>query len=251
MIARRFTGSLTALALGAIAIAPVQAAVPSAQIARHAGYDAYDSAEHRGRGGYRYRRGGDAGDVLAGLLILGTIAVVADAAFDADRERDERYRPRPDWRGDDGEYRSRDDGWRDDDWRDDESWRGADRDYGSRDYRSGSDWSGDEDGDGEDWRTDDDWSGSEYEPSARSPYRSGPGARVDGDLETDDRPLWTGDAAGDAADSYGLGEVAQGNQLPAEAYRAARQRAGDPVISGSVDGRYSVHSVDDFLQARP
>ncbi len=70
----------------------------------HAGFDKHEAnAErhrryrHRGYRGYRnYRnRGIDAGDVLAGVLILGGIAAVIDAATDDDRDdryRDRRYR---------------------------------------------------------------------------------------------------------------------------------------------------------------
>ena len=65
-------------------------------------------------GGYRDRhhrrgRGVDAGDVLAGVLILGTIAAVANAATKANRERrpyPERY-PYPDRRDDNRRYDNR------------------------------------------------------------------------------------------------------------------------------------------------
>ena len=61
---------------------------------------------------YRYRRGPDAGDVIAGVLIIGAIAAVADRASKRDRDRD--Y-PDRDYR--DRDYRDRGD------YRDDHSWR--------------------------------------------------------------------------------------------------------------------------------
>lgn len=54
---------------------------------------------------HRHRRGSTAGDILTGILILGTVAAVANAAKRAERERSyphpDRYpRPYPDRRGD-------------------------------------------------------------------------------------------------------------------------------------------------------
>lgn len=62
---------------------------------------------------HRHHDGLDAGDVLAGVLILGGIAAIASAASNADRARDERYR---DYRNDSNrndDYRYRDDSYRD------------------------------------------------------------------------------------------------------------------------------------------
>lgn len=77
------------------------------------------TAEHRRYRRYRYRRGPDAGDVIAGVLIIGAIAAVADSARKRDRDRD--YRDR--------DYRERD--YRDRDYRRDnaryDDGRGIDR----------------------------------------------------------------------------------------------------------------------------
>ena len=79
-------------------------------------------------------RGVDAGDVIAGVLIIGGIAAVASAATRNNRDRDRaRYPSRyPDYRGDyrypnrdyRGDYRNRD-------------YRGDDYRYGDRDDRDG------------------------------------------------------------------------------------------------------------------
>lgn len=63
---------------------PVDAAPPTAD----------DGMTAEWRRGYRYRRnrGVDLGDVLTGVLIIGGIAAVADAARDAERERARRER---------------------------------------------------------------------------------------------------------------------------------------------------------------
>ena len=65
---------------------------------------------YRGYRGYRHRRHRiDAGDVLAGVLIVGGIAAIASAASNSERRerryRDERYR---DYRYDRNDYRDRD-----------------------------------------------------------------------------------------------------------------------------------------------
>jgi hypothetical protein len=69
--------------------------------------DAENAANHRWGGypyGYRYRRGPRSGDVIAGILVLGTIAAIASSA-QKNRERSEPYPdrypnryPRPDER---------------------------------------------------------------------------------------------------------------------------------------------------------
>lgn len=65
--------------------------------------DSVNAQDHRW---YRYRRHNhvDAGDVIAGVLILGTIAAIASSASKAERERREDYRDR-DYRRED--YRDR------------------------------------------------------------------------------------------------------------------------------------------------
>lgn len=78
------------------------------------------AANHRYRPyRYRYRRGPNVGDVLTGILILGTIGAVIDAVEGDD---DRRYRDR--------DYRDRD--YRDRDYRRDDRRRGDYRDYDSR-----------------------------------------------------------------------------------------------------------------------
>lgn len=79
--------------------------------------DAGTQAEHRYR--YRRNRGVDVGDILTGVLVIGTIASIARGVQGRDyrnRDRDYRYR---DYRGD---YRTRD-------------YRGDYRDRDYRDYR--------------------------------------------------------------------------------------------------------------------
>lgn len=91
----------------------------------HSAYDGdYESAErHRWRrhGWYDYHRHRrvDAGDVIAGVLILGGIAAIANAAS---RDRDYRYRDRDYRYRDYRDYRDRDDRYRDyrDDYRRDQ-----------------------------------------------------------------------------------------------------------------------------------
>ncbi|WJY17951.1 hypothetical protein QQS45_09975 [Alteriqipengyuania flavescens] len=87
-----------------------KAKVAMAEAAGPVANEDYETVQDHRRYRYRYRRGPNAGDVLTGILILGTIGAVIDAAEDrSDRDRDERYRDR--------------------DWRD--------RDYRDEDYRSG------------------------------------------------------------------------------------------------------------------
>lgn len=89
-----------AVELPVVSTTPVQietgAAADQAQYRyRHGRYDRYR------HGRYRHRDRVDAGDVIAGVLVLGAIAAIADAANDHDRdryrERDERYRDYDDY----------------------------------------------------------------------------------------------------------------------------------------------------------
>lgn len=101
----------------------------------HSAYDGdFETAQrHRWRrrgwhGGWHRDRRVDAGDVIAGVLILGGIAAIANAAK---QDRDYRYRDR-DYRNRDYRYRDRDYRYRD--YRDrDEPYR--DDRYRDRDYR--------------------------------------------------------------------------------------------------------------------
>lgn len=81
----RFAATVTVLAAAAMTASPVMA---------------------RGWGHRHHNRGVDAGDVIAGLLIFGTVAAVASAASKSDRQRrDTRDR---DYRSDDYERDRRD-----------------------------------------------------------------------------------------------------------------------------------------------
>lgn len=112
----RFSQTSAALALTAalsMAATPVAAAELPAR-GTHAGAPVFaeavpdDGSADRHRG-HRYRRDRvDAGDVLAGVLILGGIAAIASAATRADREREERRYREQDYRYRQDEYRYRD-----------------------------------------------------------------------------------------------------------------------------------------------
>lgn len=61
------------------------------------------ASEHAGWGRYRHRNRVDAGDVIAGVLVIGAIAAIAGSASNSSRERDrrreeERYRERDEYR---------------------------------------------------------------------------------------------------------------------------------------------------------
>ena len=103
----RLTKALSAPAvLAALSLTAVPAAAAELPTARHAPIAAtghYGPYYGGGWGGrYRHRRGSGAGDVLAGVLILGTIAAVASAASKSAQQRrgyPDRT-PYPDRRGD-------------------------------------------------------------------------------------------------------------------------------------------------------
>ena len=83
-------------ATAAVAAAFSLLAMPAAAIelpapAHAEAYDGDAGNANRDRRWRRDRGGLDVGDVLAGVLILGTIAAVADAAKDRRRDRDDRY----------------------------------------------------------------------------------------------------------------------------------------------------------------
>ena len=88
------------VAVAAMLCAPAQAAsLPVPGKTEVAALGEMSASNHRYY--YRYRRGPSAGDVLAGILIIGGIAAVADAATRS--SRDDRYRdrgyPAPPYRG--------------------------------------------------------------------------------------------------------------------------------------------------------
>jgi hypothetical protein len=105
------------LAVASLAAMPAEAAVLPVASHQPANVSHYGGASIRIGGGWgwgggyrgRHRRGVDAGDVLAGVLILGTIAAVANAANKANqrpRPYPERY-PYPDRPNDDRRYDDR------------------------------------------------------------------------------------------------------------------------------------------------
>lgn len=111
------TVSLVAAPAAAMEL-PQTAAPTAAGYSPVADIGAVDAAAHRR---WRHRDRVDAGDVIAGVAVLGVIAAVASAASNADRDRTYRYPqryPYPDGRYD---YRSNSA-----DWRADQS-RGLDR----------------------------------------------------------------------------------------------------------------------------
>lgn len=81
----------------------------SGPMASHAA-PAQDAADHHRWRRYRRDRGIDAGDVLAGVLVIGGIAAIASAASKNKRDRDYRNR---DYRYRDRDYRNQDSRYRD------------------------------------------------------------------------------------------------------------------------------------------
>ena len=100
-----FSACIAALSMAATPLAaadlPIAAPSGASTVPHFAVFDA-DSLKAEGHRRWRYRDRIDAGDVLAGVLIIGGIAAIANAAAKSDRneryrERDERY-DRPDYR---------------------------------------------------------------------------------------------------------------------------------------------------------
>ena len=117
---RSFAVASAALAVASLVATPAAAAeFPAVVIAKpveamSAWTPADDASDYHRRYRYRRHRGVDAGDVLAGVLIIGGIAAIANAAKNADSRR----------------YRDRDYPYRDDrrtDYRQDYDARGIDR----------------------------------------------------------------------------------------------------------------------------
>lgn len=97
---KKTNSAAAVLAMFSMLAAPVAAAErPRAQspqpidVAPIAGEGSMTAERHR-RYRYRRNRGIDAGDVLTGILIIGGIAAITDAARDAERERERRRRDR-------------------------------------------------------------------------------------------------------------------------------------------------------------
>lgn len=101
------TGMAAALSMTALpaSAASLPVGVSHADVIMPGVFDA-DSVNAQDHRWYRYRRHNhvDAGDVLAGVLILGTIAAIASSTSRAERQRRDDYRDR-DYRRDD--YRDR------------------------------------------------------------------------------------------------------------------------------------------------
>ena len=100
---------VAALSMGATPVAAAELPINTSRSAIPVAIDHSSNAEnaehHRYRHRYRHRNRVDAGDVLAGVLIIGGIAAIASAASKNKRERDSRYR--------DDRYRDRDYDYRD------------------------------------------------------------------------------------------------------------------------------------------
>ena len=130
----RFAGAASLLAALSMTATPALATpiAPMAHKAVATGWDAAsdNASKHRDWYGHRRHRGGiDAGDVIAGVLVIGGIAAIASAASKSKRDRDYREEyPDRDYRGD---YRDRD--YRSEDYRD------GDRRYDYRGSDSGDD----------------------------------------------------------------------------------------------------------------
>lgn len=87
-------GAAMSMAAPPVAAVEMQAPAAPAPVSGHVGWDAdADTAENHRYRRYRHNRGIDAGDVIAGVLILGGIAAVANAA---NKSRDDRRYPRSD-----------------------------------------------------------------------------------------------------------------------------------------------------------
>lgn len=112
----RFTALGGMMAALSLAASPVSAAemrgtapIVNSAIVAHGAFeeDSLKAERHRDwrYRGWRHRHGIDAGDVLAGVLIIGGIAAIANAASNSERrERDDRYR---DYRDERPDYRDR------------------------------------------------------------------------------------------------------------------------------------------------
>lgn len=107
------------------ALAAELPSIPSAAPQEYSSHDATPDLSVNNHRWYRYRRNRvDAGDVLAGVLIIGGIAAIANAA--SKNNRNQRYRDR-DYRYPDRDYRDRDRRYRDRDARRYDDSRGIDR----------------------------------------------------------------------------------------------------------------------------
>lgn len=114
---RRFTARSTALTVSAALLATGLVATPAPVEARGTYGPYYGGGYYSSYGGgyggrWRHRDRIDAGDVIGGILLIGTIAAVASAASKAGERRERRYPdrypdnryPYPEYRGDSRGY---------------------------------------------------------------------------------------------------------------------------------------------------
>lgn len=223
---KRFGATAIAAAFSLLATPAAAVNLPKPVAAQAYDGDALNTERHR-----RWRRDRDridAGDVVAGVVILGAIAAIAGAAKNRrDRDRYERPYPLPD--GDYG-YRRSDS-------------RGIDRAV--------------------DMCVGEVERGSERVGSVDSATRSGEGWHVSGELESGAAYSCTIDNDGRIRNvdlgSYGYGtapaEAAPDDQYGDDYYSRAResQRSAEPPVDGGVDadlddGRYETAQAPDFAQ---
>ena len=217
--------------------------------------EAMEANDHRY---YRYRRHRrvDAGDVLAGVLIIGGIAAIANAAAKNNRDRDYRYRDR-DYRYRDRDYRDRDARYRDRryDNRYDDS-RGIDRAVDmcvrevERDARVDRVDSVERDGNG--WEVE----GRLYNGEEFS-CRIGSDGRIE-DLDIDDRDVAYADSVEDRQwdDQRYAQARARMDRQPTTAQPSypggplpGDEIDGDTASQSDDDGRYETHNSPDFEDA--
>jgi len=124
------TALAAALSMGATPAAAVDIPYVGSDDAQVQTGAAEEQNQHRRyrRHGYRHRNRVDAGDVIAGVLVLGTIAALASSSRNRDRDR---YRER------DRDYRERD--YRERDYRNDRRERDNRRDYDSNGIANAAD----------------------------------------------------------------------------------------------------------------
>ena len=231
----------SALALGAVlsltatpAAAVDLPAVGSGQVKVETGAWAEQNQHHRyrrDRYGYRYRNRVDAGDVITGVLVLGTIAAIA-GVFDGDDDRRDRR---------DRDYRDRD--YRNGDYRDRDYDDRRDR-YESEGVERAADMCVDQIERGED-RVDD----------VTDATRRGDGWHVSGTLENGGNwTCWIDNqgrirevdfGASEFAGDYGVSPVA-GDQWSDEAYRRARANTRTPA-----QGEYTYRSAEAPVADEP
>ena len=235
------TGSKIAIALVGLAgfsmsATPLSAAeLPRAEVSGVDVYDAHSGDVQNRR--WRRDRGVDAGDVIAGVVVIGAIAAIASSAS-RNRDRDRDYRDR-DYRGRDSDYRYRDNRYRDS------------RGYDSRGMERAVDMCVAQIERGRDRVADIDEANRDAEGwnvAGRLGNGGGFSCRIDNDGRIRDVELGTGYAPSsyngeDERENYRAATAAANPQLRDEVY--ARARAGNRVADSAY--RYD----DDFDDATP